>query len=126
MLSYSPYLPEASYILCTFIKSFCSCLTFWLLLSSLFGSMSPNNAEGGIWDRVKHVITQCTFKLSFLLKVNKHQGDFYAVPLLQAFLWQVPCIPRPVWAWGTASLLPYPSPPSPSLQFWAKPGAASR
>lgn len=47
-------------------------------------------------------------------------------PLLQASLWQVPCIPRPVWAWGTASLLPYPSPPSPSLQFWARPGAASR
>ncbi|KTG30716.1 hypothetical protein cypCar_00030569, partial [Cyprinus carpio] len=42
--------------------------------------MSPNNGEGGIWDRAKHGITQRTFELSFLLKVNKHQGDVYALP----------------------------------------------
>lgn len=60
--------------------SVCLWFTGWLLLNSLFGSMSPNNAEGGIWDRANNVITQCTFELSFLLKVNRHQGDFYALP----------------------------------------------
>lgn len=38
--------------------------------------ISPNNAE----ERVKHVIIQCTFELSFVLKVNRHQGDFHALP----------------------------------------------
>lgn len=42
--------------------------------------ISPNNAEGSIWDRAKHVIIQCTFELSFVLKMNRHQGDFHALP----------------------------------------------
>lgn len=42
--------------------------------------ISPNNAEGSIWDRAKHVIIQCTFELSIVLKMNRHQGDFHALP----------------------------------------------
>lgn len=65
--------------------------------------------------------------LSFHLcwKWTGTKETFMLFPLLQASLWQVPCVPRPVWAWGAASLLPSPSPPSPSLQSCARPGPAS-
>lgn len=42
--------------------------------------MSPNNAKGRIWDRAKQDIIQCTFEFSFVLKVNRHQRDPYALP----------------------------------------------